>query len=846
MSSGKQKLILVVLFLGFWAFWIFVINQGRISKLDTGVTKRQSVFSKLKQTWYNLWSGRKRTVIKLANRKVWEPRKKQAKKRRVKKKRVKRKRIRRKKRVKRKPRAKRLHRSFIKKFLRRPPGVDRRNARLAIRMAKAYRKKGQGYKPRAHHLDSQKFPKYTNRLIFETSPYLLQHAHNPVNWHAWGKAAFAKAKKENKPVLLSVGYSTCHWCHVMEKQSFESEKIAKYMNKHYIAIKVDREERTDVDGIYMSVVQRIHGSGGWPMTVWLTPDRKPFYGGTYYRPYHFLRLLKNKFDDFRKRPKSVEATANWRVRQLRQSAQYRSTPGVPTQFTVFAAARIFNRSFDARNGGRMGRPKFPSSFSPGYLLRYHRRTKDPKALRMAEVTLEKMARGGIYDQLGGGFHRYSVDSFWLVPHFEKMLYDNALLVPQYLDGFQVTKRKEFARIAREVLDYVIREMTAKHGGFFSATDADSEGHEGLFFLWKPAQLDKALSRRSAKWFKKYYGVTKRGNFEHQNILNVPREPKLVAKELGTSLDTLWKDIVKSRKILYKIRKKRIPPLCDTKIITSWNALMISAFAKAAMVFNDKRYKRQAVRAASFLMRKLQKRGRLYRTYKDGRARHNGYLEDYSFTIAALLDVYELTQNARWLRQALTLQKTLQKYYWDKARGGYYRTSSDHEKLLIRPKPRYDGAVPTGNSIQAYNLLRLYELTTKDKYNKLAEGVFKAFGARLQRWPVALSEMMLALEFYHDKPKEIVLVKPNKNASVEPFLAKLRKLYLPNRILVVTTQGKALKALQRLIPIVENKVAKRGKVTAYVCIRKVCELPTTDPAVFAKQISKVYRLRFSSL
>jgi uncharacterized protein YyaL (SSP411 family) len=630
----------------------------------------------------------------------------------------------------------------------------------------------------------------------------------------------------------------------MERESFESRKTAAYLNKHYICIKVDREERLDVDGIYMRAIQLFtRGGGGWPMTVWLTPQRKPFYGGTYFPPVSrwgrksFLAMLKLMKQRFSRDPMGVVRQAQQMTWRLQRMAQLPPAKGVPGKDSLARAAQTYNRSFDPVYGGRRGRPKFPSSLSVPFMLRYAYHTKDPKARVIATTTLTKMAHGGIYDQVGGGFHRYSVDSRWLVPHFEKMLYDNALLVVAYLDGYQTTKRPMYARVVNEVLGYVMRERTSAQGAFYSATDADSEGHEGKFFVWTPAELDRLLGKKASSWLKAYYNVTPRGNFEGKTILHVTRPLVQVAQSLRIKPKVLRASLQRSRGILYKARSKRVPPLSDDKIITSWNALMISAFARASIVLGNARYATVAARAATFLHRRMRRKdGRLYRTYKQGRARLNAYLEDYAFLIAAELDLYEATQQVVWLKRALALQKVLQTYYWDR-RGGYFRTSHDHESLLYRPKPRYDGAVPTGNSIQALNLLRLATLTKKAQYRKWAVATFRYFGRRLRYSPTALSEMLLALDTYYDEPKEVILIKPRASSSVQPFLAALRKVFLPNRVLVVTTAGTQQKQLSSRVPLVHLKKPLSGKVTAYVCKRGVCELPTHDPAVFAKQLQK---------
>ncbi len=728
------------------------------------------------------------------------------------------------------------------------PGMSAHPIALAQKMAQFYLKKGKGYHPHTRHVLPNHMPKYTNRLIFETSPYLLQHAHNPLNWYPWGNEAFERAKKENKPVFLSVGYSTCHWCHVMEKQSFENPIIAAYMNKHYIAIKVDREERLDVDGIYMKAVQIFsRGGGGWPMSVWLTPSRRPFFGGTYFPPgtkwgrRGFLTVLKDLYSRFKKNPMKIANRSYWAAQRIRSMTYAPPAAGVPRPHILAQTNLIYRNRFDPVNGGRRGRPKFPSSFGNSFLLRYFRRAKDKRALQMVVTTLEKMAHGGIYDQVGGGFHRYSVDARWLVPHFEKMLYDNALLSALYTEAYQASKNPLFARISKEILDYVIKEMTSPEGAFYSATDADSEGHEGKFFVWTKYEIQKILGKKLARQVGLYWGVTSGGNFEGKTILNVPRPMPQVARTLGIKTQELRQAVKKAKKLLYAVRKKRIPPLLDTKIITSWNGLMISAFARAGLAFQQPKYTKQAIKAASFLLSKMRKNGRLFRTYKDGRARHNSYLEDYAFLTAGLLDLFEATQNPRWFKAAISLQTTLQKHYWDKANGGYFRTSNDHESLIIRPKPNYDGAVPTGNSIQSMNLMRLFTWTTQDKYLKYAEKTFKYFGRRISRWPVALSEMLLAIEYYYDAPKEIILIKPNATASIQPFLNKLRQQFLPNRVLIVATEGKEQKRLEKLFPLLHKKKSRNGKVTAYVCMKRVCELPTTNTTIFAQQLAKVTKI-----
>jgi uncharacterized protein YyaL (SSP411 family) len=516
--------------------------------------------------------------------------------------------------------------------------------------------------------------------------------------------------------------------------------------------------------------------------------------------------------------------------------------GLPDAQVLQAAANTYRQRFDPTYGGIKGAPKFPSSLPIRLLLRHYRRTGDQQSLTIATLTLEKMAAGGMYDHVGGGFHRYSTDAQWLVPHFEKMLYDNALLTLAYLEGYQVTKREDFTQVAREILRYVERDMTAPEGAFYSATDADSvnpNGHreEGWFFTWTPAEIEAVLGKERARIVTTYYAVTKEGNFEGRNILYTPKPLDAVAKELDLPAEKGRTVIQEAKDLLYNARAKRPPPLRDEKILTAWNGLMISAHAQAALVLGDTRYADRAGRAADFVLTKMRKNGRLLRSYKDGQARHNGYLDDYAFLTAGLLDLYEATSNPRWLKEAIALDKVLEDHYEDKQAGGFFLTSNDHEQLLAREKPSYDGAEPSGNSVHALNLLRLHEFTTEDRYRVRAEKTLQAFGEILKQAPAAVSELLLAVDYHLDTPKEIVIVTPKSRAEAEPFLAKLGTTFLPNRIVAVVPE-EDLADQVKLVPLAESKIAQEGKATAYVCEQRVCELPTTDPVVFTQQIRKV--------
>ena len=724
------------------------------------------------------------------------------------------------------------------------PGMEAFPAAVLQQLAQALQAKGEAYTPRTRHLFEDGRPHYTNRLILEPSPYLLQHAHNPVNWYPWGDEAFARAKKENKPVLLSIGYSTCHWCHVMERESFEDIAIAEYMNRHYIAVKVDREQRPDLDGIYMTAVQMLTGRGGWPMTVWLTPDRRPFYGGTYFPPHDGMReqqtglltLLARLQAAYHQEPHQVAVV----TKKLTQSIQAAVVPeGLdenPTQTALTQAAENFKARFDRQYGGFGKAPKFPRSVTLEFLLRYSRRTNDSETRAMVVKTLEAMAAGGIYDQVGGGFHRYATDQQWLVPHFEKMLYDNALLAVAYLEGYQIAGREDFARVARQILDYLDREMRAPGGGFYSATDADSAGEEGKFFIWTLPELAPLLSQKQLQLVQSHYGVTPQGNFEAANILHVARPLDTVAKELDLSMDQAQRELQAARDILYRARQQRIAPHTDTKVLVAWNGLVISAFAKGSHILNVSHYAKRAKQAAAFLLTRVKRDGRLRRSALGTIIGGAAYLDDYAFLIAGLLDLYEATFELRWLQEALALQAVLDTHFWDSKSGGYFLTADDAEQLLAREKPAYDGAEPSGNAVAAHNLLRLAEWTTNDSYRQHAQRCFKAFASALKQRPTSMPRMLSALDFFLDRPKEIAIIKASPDDNIEPLLAQLRLHFLPNRVVSIVTQGDELAAHQRVVPWLEAKSAIKGKVTAYVCEQHVCSLPTTDPGIFAKQIA----------
>ena len=694
--------------------------------------------------------------------------------------------------------------------------------------------------PRTRHRDGAT-PHFTNRLAAETSPYLRQHAHNPVDWYPWGDEAFDEARRTGKPVFLSVGYSTCHWCHVMEEESFEDLEVAAFLNERYVAIKVDREERPDVDTVYMTAVQALTGQGGWPMSVWLDADRRPYFAGTYFPARDgdrgtfrgFLSILGDLAKIYTADPKRVAEAAEGITEAVR-AAMTGASGGttLPGTGALDAAAEFYARRYDPTYGGVRGAPKFPSSFPVQLLLRNHRRTGDPASLAMAEHTLEMMAAGGMHDQLGGGFHRYSTDAEWLVPHFEKMLYDNALLAVAYAEAWQVTKRRDFERVVRTTLDYVLREMTAPGGGFYSATDADSEGEEGTFFVWQQDEIRSLLGAR-ADAFIAFYGVTQDGNFEGNNVLFVPRRDE----------DT-WESLAPDREILRVAREARPHPLRDDKVLTAWNGLMISALATAGRIFAEPRYAEAAGRAADFLLA-TSVDSRLQRSWKDGRVSGPGFLEDDAFFVAGLLDLYEATFDPRRLAQALTLAGGTEALFGDTENGGWFRSASDHEQLVAREKPNYDGAEPAGSSIAVRNALRLSAFTAEDRWRAVAERALRAYAPTLDQQPAALHDMLLAVDYVTDVAPEIVLVWPQGQSAPNEFLDTLRRMFLPNRALLGAAEGTDIDELATFAPPAGGKATLSGSPTAYVCELGACRLPVTDPAALVAQLDELLAQRKGS-
>ena len=672
---------------------------------------------------------------------------------------------------------------------------------------------------------------HTNRLINETSPYLLQHAHNPVDWYPWGPEALERARSEDKPILLSIGYSACHWCHVMEHESFENEEIARMMNENFVCIKVDREERPDLDSIYMNAVQMMTGHGGWPMTMFLTPELKPFYGGTYYPPEDrrgmpgFPRVLSAIADSYKNRRQDVLSSADAITGELRKMNRFQANDEMLTTEVLNQAFSGLASSFDRVNGGFGSAPKFPPSMALMFFLRHYKRTNTQAALEMAELTLDKMAGGGMYDHLGGGFARYSVDAHWLVPHFEKMLYDNALLARAYLYAYQATGKQHYRRVAEEVLEYIIRDVTDRTGGFYSAEDADSEGEEGKFYVWTKQEVIDLLGEEDGQLFCDYYDVTEQGNFEHgKSILNTPVKMEEFAREKGIDVEELSRRMGAARRKVFYAREERVRPGRDEKILAAWNGLMLTAFAEAANILGRDDYRAVAAKNADFLLANLVKDGRVLRTYKDGVAKLNGYLEDYSYLVEGLLAVYEATFDLKYFDSARRLADTMIEQFWDESDGGFFFTSSDHEELITRTKDYFDNATPSGNSVAAIALLKLGLLTGEGKYQRCAATILRTMRQVMAKYPSAFGYLLSALDLYLSEAKEIAIVADPSSHEALSFVAEVYSRYLPNK--VVALKGPGDDRAAESIGLLADRSMVDGKPAAYVCRNYTCLLPAT--------------------
>jgi len=719
-----------------------------------------------------------------------------------------------------------------------------RDPALDARLQEALNARGPRYRPRAQHRAADGSPLYTNRLILETSPYLLQHAHNPVDWFPWGDEAFEKAARERKPVFLSVGYSSCHWCHVMERESFEDEEIARELNEHWVSIKVDREERPDVDDLYMKAVQVLTNHGGWPMTVFLTPERQPFFAGTYFPPRDgpwgagFLTVLKVLRERYARDPLDIARRASAITASLKDLFKPARPTGVPGAGVLNRAKALAARVFDPVHGGFGGPPKFPQPSLLDLLLRVHRRTGDPEDLRMVVWTLDRMAAGGIHDVVGGGFHRYATDSEWQIPHYERMLYDNALLAMVYLAASRASGRPDLAEVARGVLEWMDRDLSDPSGCLHSATDADSptadgESAEGGFFTWTRAEVERAAGD-AARFL--WAALELVPGSDGRGLFRRIRGNEEAARTAGIESRVFEQGLRDAIERLRAARELRPPPARDDKVIAAWNGLALSAFARGGFVLADERLARRAVAIAEGVMRDLcGPDGRLYRTVREGRRGAPGFLEDHAFLIQGLLDLAETDPDLRWIDAAIRLQGLLDQGFWDEEAGGYFRTGREHESLWMRDKPFQDWAEPSGNSVAAMNLLRLHELTGREAFRQKAHRVFSAFAADIERSPLEATQMLCALDFALDRTLAVVIVTP-AGTDPKPLWDVVRGVYLPNRVLMQAIEGPDLERKARLVPLLERKSARDGRPTAYVCERGRCEAPTSDPATLLAQLT----------
>jgi uncharacterized protein YyaL (SSP411 family) len=707
----------------------------------------------------------------------------------------------------------------------------------------------------APHMASSTKPVHTNRLIDATSPYLLQHAHNPVDWYEWGSAALEKAKREDKPIFLSVGYSACHWCHVMAHESFENEQIAALMNKHFVNIKVDREERPDLDEIYMQATMLLNqGQGGWPMSVWLTPDRKPFFAGTYFPPTSkwgrpgFGDLCERIGELWRTKREAVEADAERLTGAVARSLRTPADPDASlTLDTIDRTVQLLAGVFDHGRGGVIsgGSNKFPPSMALDLFLRTIARggTDEPtrRQLReLVELTLDRMARGGIYDQLGGGIHRYSTDVDWLVPHFEKMLYDQALVSRIYIDAYQFTHKPLYARIAREIFDYVIHDLQSPEGGFYSTRDADSEDEEGKYYVWTKQEILAVLGQEAGELFCSYYDVSESGNWNDphapgvpKNILHVPRNLETVAKLNKIDPQELEKRLAASRRKLLDAGSKRVPPRLDDKILAEWNGLMIASLARGGAVLDEQKYIEAAAQAADFILTRQYDNGRLLRAYRDGRKLEAAFLTDYACMIEGLIELYEATFDWRWLDRAVELNKAAIEHFYDEHDGGFFFSADDHEQLIARSKDIRDGATPSGNSVQLMNLLRLSVMLGDEKLRTLAEETMNYFAARITQYPGTGERFLAAVEFALAGPVELAVVGDPSDARTQALLKKVNVTYLPNRVLLLSNPADADKNVDS--PLLENRPLVAGNPAVYVCRNYTCQRPAATPKELASQL-----------
>lgn len=680
--------------------------------------------------------------------------------------------------------------------------------------------------------------KNLNRLANESSPYLLQHKNNPVDWYPWGEEAFNKALELDRPIFLSIGYSTCHWCHVMEEESFEDEEVAKLLNENFISIKVDREERPEIDHLYMTVCQAMTGRGGWPLTIIMTPNKDPFFAGTYFpkrgrrgRP-GMMELLPSVSQAWEKERDDLVLSANQINKYLIDSNKKELGDQLEESILVDTYSQFVNR-YDDKYGGFGDKPKFPSPHNLIYLLRYHNMTGDKTSLLMAEKTLKNMRLGGIFDHIGFGFHRYSTDKEWILPHFEKMLYDQAMLALAYTEAFQITNDSFYQKVVEEILFYVQRDMTDKRGGFYSAEDADSEGEEGLFYLWTVEELKENLSSADAELLIETFNIELSGNYIDEALgkktlknilyLNNPKSNNKINKILND---------------LYTIRKERIHPLKDDKILTDWNGLMIAAFAKAGDVFNSDDYIKQAENSAQFILKNLtDKNGRLLKRYRNGKSGIDSHLDDYAFFIWGLLELYEATFNTIYLSEAIKLSEIMVSEFWDTENGAFFLGSNNSEKLIVRAKTGYDGAIPSGNSVAAMNFIKLNRITGETKWVEISDKIFMTFSKEINNTPTAFSYMLNGFLFESNEPKEIVVVGSGKDPETKLAIEKIKSIYIPSKVIIFKDTDDKSNKLTPLAKWTMTQESIDDKTTFYVCRDFACKIPTTDLKLALKFINE---------
>jgi len=679
-----------------------------------------------------------------------------------------------------------------------------------------------------------------NLLINEQSPYLLQHAKNPVNWYPWSQEAFNKAKKEKKPIFLSIGYSTCHWCHVMAHESFEDEEVAEQLNKNFVCIKVDREERPDIDKIYMNVCQMITGTGGWPLTIIMTPDKQPFFAATYI-PKHsrygikgllvLIPEIKNFWDT---KSDSLQKSAS----EITKALQKIKKSSVKKELTKKAIETTYEQlftSFDELHGGFGNKPKFPTPQNLLFLLRHWKRTSNSYSLKMVVSTLEQMRQGGIYDHIGFGFHRYSTDRRWILPHFEKMLYDQALLIIAYTEAYQATKKQIFKKTAQEIIEYILRDMTNKEGGFYSAEDADSEGIEGKFYTWDYEELKNILTSEEFRIVEKFYSIKKNGNFsaedgsvDNKNIFYQSMSIDEYSEFYNLDQEKLINKLDKIRVKLFNIRKKRVHPEKDDKILTDWNGLMIAALSKAAYVFNEKLYIEKAEKAFRFIKKYMMTdKGEILHRYRKGQANIQGFVDDYTFLIFGLIELYQANYNPKYLKISLEINKYLLNHFWDKSNGGLFFTSDKAEKLIARTKEIYDGAVPSANSVTICNLIKLARITGNTDYEEKAKQIGIAFHDEIISYPIGYTQTMIGLDFTIGSSFEIVIVGDKNKLDTKKIINELNSIYIPNKVVILKEPNNEDLELEKISPFIKDYYQLEDKATIYICRNQKCNLPTTS-------------------